>query len=271
MKFTPYNESPECVESMPLDNFVKEGMLNFFMKKNPDATLEEITLAKNEIYDLISKLKDEFYKILLPFSAIAKLASEQFIIYDLPDIDYAERILAEDDIGKLVLTEKNLLEYFEHIIEAIESSSCISPYSKLFSQGILACKSGYYDLAILGFLTIVDGLLSDISNNPTVSIKKRVDDILFEEISLVEMIKLPEEEQEKKIKNYMMKFSVAKAAEVLQASVPFNGEEPNGINRHWLMHGRSRKVITELDCIKLINFIYGLLHITGEVILPEKQ
>ena len=39
----------------------------------------------------------------------------------------------------------------------------------------------------------------------------------------------------------------------------FKKKEPKNLNRHWIMHGRSRRRKTKLDCIKTIRFIYGII------------
>ena len=44
----------------------------------------------------------------------------------------------------------------------------------------------------------------------------------------------------------------------LYAKSDFSAEEPEEINRHWLLHGRSEYDISEIDCIRLINAIQSL-------------
>jgi len=39
--------------------------------------------------------------------------------------------------------------------------------------------------------------------------------------------------------------------------------EPAELNRHWIMHGRSSKQFTEVDCLKLFGFIFALLYVSG--------
>lgn len=50
-----------------------------------------------------------------------------------------------------------------------------------------------------------------------------------------------------------------KTMELFSTNFDFKGEEPKELNRHWIMHGRSRRRKTEHDCVKLIYFIYGIL------------
>ena len=47
-------------------------------------------------------------------------------------------------------------------------------------------------------------------------------------------------------------------------SIPFSEKEPKELNRHWIAHGRSSRKKTKLDCVKMINMIFGLL-LLGEL------
>lgn len=38
----------------------------------------------------------------------------------------------------------------------------------------------------------------------------------------------------------------------------FTKEEPLEINRHWIEHGRTEKIYTKMDCIKVINALSTL-------------
>ena len=44
----------------------------------------------------------------------------------------------------------------------------------------------------------------------------------------------------------------------------FNANEPDVINRHWLLHGRSDYEQTELDCIRLFNAVQSLCMVVNQ-------
>lgn len=44
----------------------------------------------------------------------------------------------------------------------------------------------------------------------------------------------------------------------------FNAAEPDEINRHWLLHGRSDFEQTEIDCIRLFNAVQSLCMIVNK-------
>ena len=50
-----------------------------------------------------------------------------------------------------------------------------------------------------------------------------------------------------------------KTLDLFSSTSSFASKEPKYLNRHWIAHGRSLHKKTKLDCIKMINLIYGLL------------
>jgi GTP-binding protein EngB required for normal cell division len=70
------------------------------------------------------------------------------------------------------------------------------------------------------------------------------------------------------INKAIQKASLLRVSELLSESKPFSGAEPEILNRHWAMHGRTRIKKTQADCEKLILFIYGLIN-TAENTIEE--
>jgi hypothetical protein len=53
---------------------------------------------------------------------------------------------------------------------------------------------------------------------------------------------------------------------------PFDKQiEPNYLERNWLMHGMTRRRITEVDCIKLFNAIEALAFLIEITKLPASS
>jgi CRP-like cAMP-binding protein len=64
---------------------------------------------------------------------------------------------------------------------------------------------------------------------------------------------------ENEIALIMLSITFQKAVEILSAKSDFSKKEPDNLNRHWIMHGRSRSEKTKLDCIKLMKREFGFL------------
>ena len=126
------------------------------------------------------------------------------------------------------------------------------PYEKLFKQAMDAFECGSNDLALLGFLSVTDGLLTDISENVTTSIYKRASPIL-------EKLENSESLENSEYAELALLITFRDTMESLSANSDFTQKEPMNLNRHWIMHGRSRRRKTKLDCVKMIRFIYGII------------
>ena len=57
-------------------------------------------------------------------------------------------------------------------------------------------------------------------------------------------------------------------------TIPFSDEEPQLLNRNWIMHGRSQREYKRIDCIKLLRFLYGIIlvdYIDSQGIVPNNE
>lgn len=132
------------------------------------------------------------------------------------------------------------------------SDFLMQKYKRLFEQSITCYRKEYYDIAINGLTSIIDGLLSDISKNTTHSMPPRINAVINK---LTTNDVLDDEENALLISA----LTFEKTLTSFCAFAPFEEEEPKGLNRHWIAHGRSKRKKTKLDCVKLINLIYGML------------
>ncbi len=193
----------------------------------------------------------EFGKVLLPLN---KLGKNQFVYWEYISKELSMDIIRIEDINAYMYDyyTTGTSPYVKKVIINCERTARMKPYTKLFFESIVAYNSEHYNLAIIGLLAIADGLLSDISEDPDFKITKRariILDRLSNEGPLV-----PDD-----ISELTLYVTFTDMYNSISKHAPFNGEEPELLNRHWLMHGRSRKTISNIDCIKIINYIYGIL------------
>ena len=123
--------------------------------------------------------------------------------------------------------------------------------------GCPACSNktvwkGHNDLAVTGFTSVFDGLLSDISHNSTTNLKNRID-VIKKKIEKDETLDHDE------YATLSLAITLEKALDSFSAFSDFSKKEPKELNRHWIAHGRSTRKRTKLDCVKMINLIAGLL------------
>ena len=212
-----------------------------------------------EVYNYISEWSANFYKQIKPtiealhtltqINEIAKLmADNQFILFDKISIDIFDRPVNES-IDKYL---------FEHFISDKQINNIVMSCNldnRVFTQSLSSYKNDWFDLAIIGFTSILDMLLSKYSEKiKNVNIKSRCDTI----------VKKVEEKgdlylDELEIQDYLLFLTYPRTLDLFGDNSDFSCEESELLNRHWIMHGRTLKAYTKLDCAKVLRMIYGTI------------
>lgn len=215
---------------------------------------ESIRETINAITGRFEELALNLQKWARPYNAIKKLADCQYVFWDYIDDEKVDLIIDSSNINK-TLRELNIKSNFADIKDIAQrclEKSHIKPYEKLFLQSMDAFENGNSELAILGFISIIDGLLSDVSNDTTPKIFQRADAILRK-------IEEDEDIDNDEFSVFALLITFRETMESFSHNSDFKKKEPKNLNRHWIMHGRSRRRKTKLDCIKTIRFIYGII------------
>ena len=183
-----------------------------------------------------------------------KLGDAQYVYWDFMQEDFIDSILENSNTNEVLeeYLDKDDYKTVKATIENCASHPHMAKHKDVMAQCVKAFETESYSLAAMGLTSIIDALLSDVSGNSTTNLKKRVDAILQK----------VDENQDIESDEYAFMtlfYTFDKAMEIFRASFPFEGEEPDNLNRHWLMHGRFTREKTKLDCVKLINMIYGIL------------
>lgn len=105
-------------------------------------------------------------------------------------------------------------------------------------------------------IATIDGLITDFSGLHEVTIRNRYKAI---ELKLENV----EEIKDTDISFITLLHTIEHCLELFNSYISFDKKEPNHLNRHWIMHGRSRKKFTKLDCIKIVNLLYVLILINN--------
>lgn len=262
MEFIPYDKESNTSDGMSLSDITRAALMRMYQEKKPDASESDIASARDEIDAFISGVKQWFEKTMLPVKAAIKLAEKQYVSFSYPDERLADEIMRADNVDFLLGDNPEIRKLIDSAIDESSKSSLIKPYDALYQQTITAYKSELHDLAVLGFFAIIDGLLSDITmDHGSVRIKQRT-----EKAVNVEDIHVSVDIAD--INLALHKASLLRVAELLSKSKPFSGAEPEILNRHWVMHGRTRTKKTQADCEKLILFIHCLISTAGK---PTKE
>lgn len=180
--------------------------------------------------------------------AYQELAENQIVFTDDLNMGLARAIYNSPDVNIIVQEYYfgNHEEKMTHLIERCEEASQMSEYKVLYDQTVDAYKRGHYHLACVGVFTIVDGVLADVSDMiAETSFKRR---IMVIEQKLGNKVELNDVDRKT--------LCIFTAVDSLQNSIfgnsRFSEDEPTSLNRHWIIHGRTRKTYTQYDFLKIL-------------------
>lgn len=205
--------------------------------------------------DKIQEYIDGIEKLAYWQNAVDKLTESQIV--------FTEPMSGEiiDRINKAKSAENFILEYYsengserlEKLIGRCGSAKEVLAYKKLYPQVVVASEMGCYQLACLGLFTLEDGILADVTNEPkNTSFNNRIKKL---ENKINDKIQLSDIDLQ--ILEIIMTFD--KFKEMAFENSNFNEAEPNYLNRHWTLHGRSRREYTKLDFIRMILSLDALI------------
>ena len=204
--------------------------------------------------DSINAYLTTFAELSVWFSAVQKMADAQIVFTGDLTLDLAQKICQSNDVAATVeqfYTENDHQE-LDSVINRCRQAKQISAYSELFSQTISAYQATHYHLACLGMLAMVDGALSDVSENKKTSYRVRLQEI---EKKIADKFEL--NDLEKKL--MCIYVSMDSFEESIFKNSDFTKDEPEDLNRHWMIHGRTRREYTELDFIKIILWLDAII------------
>lgn len=222
--------------------------------QNIQSTLQPIVEALEQYKPKVAEIGQALLQASRRFSAIRKMGDAQFVFWDYMTEEYVDAIVDSENINK-TLREQMIRDRFSKVNRTIDktlSSPAMQKHKRLYSQSAEAFRDGNSDLAVTGFTSVFDGLLTDISGNPTSRLGPRID-VIKKKLDNDEFLDNDEYAM------LTLALTLEKTLDSFSAPSDFKGKEPTGLNRHWIAHGRSTRKKSKIDCVKMINLIYGLL------------
>lgn len=213
---------------------------------------------RESLNSTFNRLREKDLKVHLSkyqfLKTIMKLGSAQFILWEMPPPRFMEEIFDSTNINETLQAyeQQNDYQKSEEIIGRCLKHDILYPQIRLFRQTIDAYHDGHYDLASLGLIGVIDAVLTEVSGLSTHNTKDRYKAIVAE-VSREDLL----EAYDREIQLFYLTFEAM--CTILYRSSPFDKVEPEGLNRHWIAHGRSQTEKTRLDCIKLLYFLYGII------------
>ena len=196
-------------------------------------------------------------------SAIKLMAQHQVMFSDEVTTDFATAICDADDIDALVEGHYfgNDAQHINCVIKRCEESEQLQEYRNLFLQITDAYSRQHYHLACMGLFAIADGMLADISNmKDSTSFEKRIKSI---EKKMEQQIELDDIDR----RTFFIQLQLDCLGDKLSNSVfgfsKFSEDEPDALNRHWVVHGRTHKSYDRYDFLKILLWVDQLVFLGG--------
>lgn len=212
---------------------------------------EEIANFSKNYGEILAKFADR----IRPLSAIRKLEESQFVYWN-PLPEYLVDQLLSNKSTDTVLLEFALqddAELIQHITSECEKHIFLKDNSILFNQAMSAYDVEMYTIAAVGLLSVIDGVLSEATK------QYRNTNIPSRGRTLLKKLEDTGSLDETEYAVLTLELTFEATMDSLAAQSDFTQDEPSNLNRHFIIHGHSKKEKTQLDCIKLMNFLYGIL------------
>jgi len=140
-----------------------------------------------------------------------------------------------------------------HMVDSILASHIKSGIKKMTTECWVSFQNGLYAICSTALLSVIEGILSEFSEDKQdvrmMKVCQRYVDTLPANGSIIE-------------KHTWISYN--RFIRNLYEKSDFSACEPEKVNRHWLLHGRSEYEINELDCIRLFNAVASLCMIVNK-------
>ncbi|QTE71586.1 hypothetical protein JRC49_01795 [Clostridiales bacterium FE2011] len=201
---------------------------------------------------------EKLCEISATHKAVNNLGQNQYVLRKKVSIELVEEV---NTAGKSYVIDGAIEKYIENddfVKETIDLIRNGMAHNLTFEQGVSALYRNEYNSAILTFTIVLDRMLSEGSEQiKNVHIKPRVEAI-HQRIKERGDFYIDDLEAE----DYVLLLTYKDALDSFGSDSDFKKEEPELLNRHWIVHGRSNREYTRLDCIKVLNMIYGTIRMT---------
>lgn len=185
------------------------------------------------------------------------LIENQFVFTDNMPIALAHEICQGADVEKVMAHYyfDNDGQNMKNLIQRCKDSDSMQKYCGLYEQILNAYGREDYLLACIGLFSLVDGLLADCSDMiKETGFRKRLDRIAEKLADKVELSEI--DRKTICIYDAFKKFDCS----VFKNS-KFSEDEPQTVNRHWAVHGRTHRKHTRTDFLKVLLWLDAVIYL----------
>lgn len=151
-----------------------------------------------------------------------------------------------NDIDQMFITFYKEWLLLPRVFTYLQTDIHFSKYNALMKDAAIAYDRGSYAIVVGGVVSVVEGLLSDLTGDKGQSMGPKLKAIEQAAKADVGILTAP------------VVISLNAFLKPLYASSDFNAVQPADVNRHWISHGRAQIKNSQADALKIINAVNSL-------------
>lgn len=257
------NSAPETIKKAleSIDALKKKSLIIFGNAINSvgifaQSYSERINSFIDNLSPTIDRLKHILSSVAIyskPMLAISELSDAQYVYWDYLDEDLIDELLSTQNTNKFLRLRLEK-EKYKSVFETLKKckNSKIVTNKRLIDQVAFSFENGKNDIAVLGLIALIDDALSFATGDFSTSICNRAN-------PLIDKIENDESIESDEFSILVLLITFRETVESFGKFSDFYSPEEKKLNRHRIAHGHSYKRKTKLDCVKLINFLYGII------------
>lgn len=196
-------------------------------------------LADTEISNPLEILENEYRQMI---ESIAQSGWTIPLSIDIRKFDELRTIAKDNEaLDRFFETFYNSRE-LKFICRKIENAIPNEAQKSIFKECVNAYNTNLYSVCQTTLLTVLEGVISSFGDNP-------------EDVRVMRVCRFQAEEEQKKgkqIKSLCWLSMYEYISNLFQKS-DFSTDEPENVNRHWVIHGRTEKIADKIGCLRLFN------------------
>lgn len=207
-----------------------------------------------------------FAELGIWLTAVDNLAERQIVFTGDISLEMAQHLSQIDNVDAVVKQYYFEGEYprINEVIKRCKQSMQLAPYSNLFDQVVSAYSTDHFHLACIGLFSILDGVLSDFTEIPGTQYRKRITAI---EEKMDNQLELDDMDK----KTICIHKTITSFEDSIFKDYYSFVNEPDVLNRHWVMHGRSRRDYTRFDCLKILLWMDAIVFLSEKIEAKEEK
>lgn len=185
-----------------------------------------------------------------PWALLSSLGEKGWVLWHDTPPRVLSRLLKTSDLDKKVFalyTTKN--NHLFNTMAYATQTGLSGRKEQRYAEAVTVFRGGYYDATACILFSLIDGLIVNPNAPKDVNVIKRNFPPIRDNISDLSIL----------VPAIWYLHPVEQFLDGFMKDSDFSKHEPQELNRHWLLHGRTNRPVSNIDCLKLFCALWGIL------------